>query len=44
MRAIGLLVLAALLLAACATNPNVRAGGGGDSRTARGAVGVGWPL
>jgi hypothetical protein len=44
LRRIGLLLAAALLLAACASNPSVRAGGAGDSRTARGAVGIGWPL
>jgi hypothetical protein len=43
-RAICLLLAAAFLLAACASNPSVRAGGSADGRTSRGAAGVGWPF
>jgi hypothetical protein len=44
LRTLGLLMAAALLLAACATNPDVRAGGSAEGRAARGGVGIGWPL
>jgi predicted small secreted protein len=44
LRTLGLLLAAALLLAACATNPGVRAGGSADGRATRGTVGIGWPL
>lgn len=44
LRTIGLLMAGALLLAACASNPNVRAGGSADGRTTRGAAGIGWPF
>jgi uncharacterized protein YcfL len=42
MRTICLLIAAAFLLAACASNPNVRAGGQGDSRSTSGKAGIGW--
>jgi len=44
MRMVSLLIAAAILLAACATNPNVKVGGQSDGRYNRGAVGVGWPF
>jgi hypothetical protein len=44
MRMFCLLIAAALLLAACASNPNVRAGGSADGRRAGGIAGVGWPF
>jgi hypothetical protein len=44
LRRIGLLLAAALLLAACASNPNVRAGGSSDGRAAGGKAGIGWPF
>ena len=42
MRTIGLIVAAALLLAACATQPNMNVGGNSDTRTLKGSAGVGW--
>lgn len=42
MRTIGLLVAAALVLAACATQPNMNVGGNSDTRTLKGTAGVGW--
>jgi hypothetical protein len=43
-RALGLLMAAAFLLAACASDPNVRAGGSADGRAAVGKAGIGWPF
>jgi uncharacterized protein YceK len=42
MRTICLLIATAILLAACASNPTVRAGGQGDSRNTAGKAGIGW--
>ncbi|MGH6726187.1 MAG: hypothetical protein ACREB8_06545 [Pseudolabrys sp.] len=42
MRKICLLIAAAILLAACASDPNVRVGGNSDGRNAGGGAGVGW--
>ncbi len=42
MRTICLLIAAALLLAACASDPSVRASGQGDGRYSRGTAGIGW--
>lgn len=42
MRTICLLIATLLLLAACASDPSVRAGGAGDGRYSRGTAGVGW--
>jgi hypothetical protein len=42
MRTICLLIAAAILLAACASDPNVRVGGQGDSRNTAGKAGIGW--
>jgi len=41
---VSLLIAAAILLAACATDPKVRVGGQADGRYNSGAVGVGWPF
>jgi predicted small secreted protein len=42
MRIVCLLLATAVLLAACATEPAVKAAGQGDSRYAAGKAGVGW--
>jgi len=44
MRVVSLLIAAAILLAACASDPKVKAGGQTDGRYSRGGVGVGWPF
>jgi hypothetical protein len=42
MRAMGLMIVAAVLLTACATQPNMNVGGNSDTRTLKGTAGVGW--
>ncbi|HZP77983.1 MAG TPA: hypothetical protein VFB45_17690 [Pseudolabrys sp.] len=44
MRTVCLLLVMMTLLAACATQPDFRAGGVGGGRYSRGTAGVGWPL
>jgi hypothetical protein len=42
MRIVCLLMATAILLAACATDPAIKAAGQGDNRSATGKAGVGW--
>jgi hypothetical protein len=44
MRTTVLLIVAAIILAACATRPNVKVGGQSDGRISRGSAGIGIPF